>query len=40
MELLVHASQVLAIDVGVNLCGGDVHVAEHLLNGSEIGTTL
>lgn len=40
MELLVNAPEVFAIDVGVNLCGGNIDVTEHLLDGAEIGATL
>src|SRR2546423_9435948 len=40
VELLMHATQILAIDVRVDLRGRNVDVAEHFLNGSQIGTTL
>jgi hypothetical protein len=37
MKLLVHLPQVLAIDVRIDLRRRDVRVAEHFLNGAEIG---
>src|SRR5947209_6029887 len=40
MELLVDRSQILTIDVSVDLRRRDVGVAEHLLHGTEIGTAL
>ena len=40
MELLVHGAEVLAVDVGVDLGGGEVGVAEHLLDRAEVGAAL
>ena len=37
MEAFVDLAEVLVGDVGVNLRGGDVRVAEHGLDGAEIG---
>ena len=36
----MHLPQVLPIHVGVDLRGGDVHVPEHLLHGTEVGAPL
>lgn len=36
MRLAVHILQALLDDVGVELCGGDVRVAQHLLNGAQV----
>jgi hypothetical protein len=40
MELLVDRAEVLAVDVGVELCGGQIGVSEHLLDRPEIGPAL
>ena len=36
----MHLDQVLAVDVGVDLSGGDIHVTQHRLNGSKVGPVL
>lgn len=33
-------AQVLTVDMGVDLCGGDTLMAKHGLNGAEVGTSL
>ena len=38
MEFFVHVSQSLVVDMGVNLRGSNVDVAEHLLNAAQVGT--
>ena len=38
MKLLVNAGEVVGIDVGVDLGGGNVGVAEELLDDAEVGT--
>src|SRR5690349_7741254 len=40
MKRLVHGPQVVAVDVRVQLRGGEVRVAEHFLDGAEVGATL
>ena len=37
MKLLEDVAQVLVGDVGVDLCGADVAVAEHALNATQVG---
>jgi len=37
VELFNHALEAGTIDVGVNLRGGDIAVAEHFLNAAEVG---
>ena len=39
MKLLVHASEVRAVDVGVDLRGRDVGVAQELLQNPQVGAT-
>ena len=38
MKLLEDIAQVLVGDVGVDLCGADVAVAEHTLDTAQVGT--
>ena len=38
MKLLEDVAQVLIGDVGVDLCGADVTVAEHALDTAQVGT--
>ena len=38
MKLSVNSLKATAVDVGVDLCGRDVRVPEHLVNLSQIGT--
>ena len=38
MKLLEDVAQVLVGDVGVDLCGADVAVAEHALDTAQVGT--
>ena len=38
MKLLEDVAQVLVGDVGVDLCGADVAVAEHTLDTAQVGT--
>ena len=38
MKLLEDVAQVLIGDVGVDLCGADVAVAEHALDTAQVGT--
>ena len=40
MKLLVHAPEILAIDVRVDLRRRNVDVSEHLLDGAQIGAAL
>src|SRR6266581_1648395 len=40
MKRLVHGPQVVAVDVRVQLRGGQVRVTEHFLDGAKVGTTL
>src|SRR5438477_11915008 len=40
MILSVHRSEILAVDMRVNLRRRDVGVAEHFLNGTKVGATL
>ena len=40
MMAVVERAQPLGVDVGVDLCGGYICVAEHHLYGSQIGTVL
>ena len=37
--LIPNATEVVELDVGIDLSGGDALVAEHLLDGAEIGPT-
>jgi hypothetical protein len=37
--LLVHRAEVFPVYVGVDLRGGEIRVAQHLLHGPEIGPT-
>ncbi len=37
MEFFVNVAEVLVGDVGVDLGGGDVGVAEHALDGADVG---
>src|SRR5688572_28618241 len=39
MKFPVYRAQMLAVDVRVDLRGGDVLVAEHLLHGAEVGAS-
>ena len=38
MKLLEDIAQVLVGDVGVDLCGADVAVAQHALDAAQVGT--
>ena len=38
MKLLEDVAQVLVGDVGVDLCGADIAVAEHTLDTAQVGT--
>lgn len=38
MEFTMNIAQVLVSNVGVDLCGADVAVAEHALDAAQIGT--
>ena len=38
MKLLEDVAQVLVGDVGVDLCGADVAVAEHALDTAQVGS--
>ena len=40
MKLLVDRSEVFAVHVGVDLGGGEVGVAEHLLHRAQVGAAL
>src|SRR5438309_5680967 len=40
MKRLVHGPQVVAVDVRVQLRGGQVRVTEHFLDGAKVGATL
>jgi hypothetical protein len=40
MILFMHGSQILPINVGIDLCRRDIGVAEHFLNGAQIGAAL
>jgi hypothetical protein len=40
MGRVVDLGEVLEIKVGVDLCGGDVRMPEHLLYGTQIGAML
>ena len=37
MEFTMNIAQVLVGDVGVNLCGADVAVAQHALDAAQVG---
>ena len=38
MKLFMHLFEAGDVDVGVDLGSGDVHVAEHFLDGPEVGS--
>ena len=40
MRLVVHVFQLLLDDMGVDLCGGDIGMPQHLLDGAEVCTVL
>ena len=40
VELLVNALEAGCLDMGVDLGGGDIGVAEHFLDGAEVGAVL
>jgi hypothetical protein len=39
MELVQYLSEVIPVEVGVDLGGGDAFVSEHFLDGAQVGTT-
>ncbi len=39
VEFFVDEPKAVAVDVGINLGGGDIDVAEHLLDASQVGAT-
>ena len=40
MILLMNLPEMLPGDVGIDLCGGNVDVTQHHLDGSQVGTAL